>query len=88
MLPLGRSPKTPQPGLRTFGYPQMRPEAGLPGELAFYGVTAAAGYDQLALRSEEATLGFSGAPIWDPQLGAVVGMVKSIARGDPGEAAG
>ena len=88
VLPLGRSPKTPQPGLRTFGYPQMRPEAGLPGELAFYGVTAAAGYDQLALRSEEATLGFSGAPIWDPDLGVVVGMVKSIARGDPGQRLG
>ena len=88
VLPLGRSPKTPQPGLRTFGYPQVRPEAGLPGELAFYGVTAAAGYDQLALRSEEATLGFSGAPIWDPQLGAVVGMVKSIARADPGQRLG
>jgi len=66
----------------------MRPEAGLPGELAFYGVTAADGYDQLALRSDEATLGFSGAPIWDPQLGAVVGMVKSIARGDPGQRLG
>ena len=87
-LPLGRSPRTRQPGLRTFGYPQLRPEAGLPGELAFYGVTAAVGYDQLALRSEEATLGFSGAPIWDPQLGAVVGMVKSIARGDPGQRLG
>ena len=88
VLPLGRSPKTPQPGLRTFGYPQMRPEAGLPGELAFFGVTAAAGYDQLALRSEEATLGFSGAPIWDPDLGVVVGMVKSISRGDPGQRLG
>jgi WD40 repeat protein len=87
-LPLGRSPKSPQPGLRTFGYPQVRPEAGLPGELAFFGVTAAAGYDQLALRSEEATLGFSGAPIWDPDLGVVVGMVKSIARGDPGQRLG
>jgi WD40 repeat protein len=84
-LPLGRSPKTAQPGLRTFGYPQMRPEDGLPGELAFYGVTTAAGYDQLALRSQEATLGFSGAPIWDPELGVVVGMIKSIARGDPGQ---
>ena len=90
-LPLGRSPmpspagKPPQPDLRTFGYPQMKPEAGLPGVLAFYGPTDdAAGNKQLALRSEEATLGFSGAPIWDPQLGVVVGMVKSIARGDPG----
>src|SRR5689334_3147996 len=62
VLPLGRSPRTPQPGLCTFGYPQMRPEAGLPAELAFQGGTADAGYDQLALRSEEATLGFSGAP--------------------------
>jgi WD40 repeat protein len=88
VLPLGRSPRTPQPGLRTFGYPQMRPETGLPGELAFYGVTTDVGYDQLALRSEEATLGFSGAPIWDPQLGAVVGMVKSIARADPGQRLG
>jgi hypothetical protein len=88
VLPLGQSPRTPQPGLRTFGYPQVRPEAGLPGELAFYGATTAAGYDQLALRSEEATLGFSGAPIWDPELGVVVGMVKSIARADPGQRLG
>ena len=81
-LRLGRSPKTSQAGLRTFGYPDRRPEAGLPGELAFYGVTADAGYDQLALRSEEATVGFSGAPIWDPELGAVVGMIKSILTKD------
>ena len=87
-LPLGRSPRTPQPGLRTFGYPQIRPETGLPGELAFYGITADDGYDQLALRSDEATFGFSGAPIWDPKLGAVVGMVKSIARADPGDRLG
>ena len=33
-------------------------------------------------------LGCSGAPIWDPQLGAVVGMVKSIARRDPGQRRG
>jgi WD40 repeat protein len=87
-LPLGRSPKIPQAGLRTFGYPQMRREDGLPGELAFYGVTAASGYDQLALRSEEVTLGFSGAPIWDPELGVVVGMIKSIALADPGQRLG
>jgi WD40 repeat protein len=88
VLPLGRSPRTSQPGLRTFGYPHVRAEAGLPGDVAFLGVTAADGYDQLALRSEQATLGFSGAPIWDPELGAVVGMVKSIARGDPGQRLG
>jgi WD40 repeat protein len=79
VLQLGLSPKTSRPGLRTFGYPEMRPEAGLPGELDFYGETEDhAGYKQLALRSAEATLGFSGAPIWDPQLRVVVGMVKSI----------
>jgi WD40 repeat protein len=88
VLALGRSPGFPQEGLRTFGYPQVRPDAGLPGEIAVQGVTAAAGYEQLALRSEEATLGFSGAPIWDPELGAVVGMVKSIVRGDPGQRLG
>jgi WD40 repeat protein len=85
VLPLGRSPRASQPTLRTFGYPEVRREDGLPGELVFYGVTAAAGYEQLALRSDEATLGFSGAPIWDPELGVVVGMVKSIARGDRGQ---
>ena len=84
VLPLGRSPGAPRPGLRTFGYPQVRAGAGLPGELAFLGVTADGGYEQLVLRSEEATLGFSGAPVWDPDLGAVVGMVKSIVRRDPG----
>jgi WD40 repeat protein len=88
VLSLGRSPRTPQPGLRTFGYPQMRPDAGLPGEIAIQGVTVDARYEQLVLRSEEATLGFSGAPIWDTELGAVVGMVKSIARADPGERLG
>jgi hypothetical protein len=84
ILPLGRSPISGQEGLRTFGYPQLRPEAALPGELAFYGFTADHDYRQLALRSEEATFGFSGAPIWDPNLHAVVGMIKSIASGDPG----
>ena len=84
VLLLGRSPRTPQPGLRTFGYPQMKPEVGLPGELDYYGPTADDGYQQLALRSNEATFGFSGAPIWDPELHVVLGMVKSIARGDPG----
>ncbi len=87
-LPLGRSPRSAQPGLRTFGYPQTQSGDGLPGELAFSAVTAAAGYDQLALRGEEATLGLRGAPIWDPELGVVVGMVKSIARGDPGQRLG
>jgi WD40 repeat protein len=87
-LPLGRSPTAPRPGLCTFGYPRMRAEDGLPGQLDLYGVTTANGYRQMALRSEEATLGFSGAPVWDPELGAAVGMVKSIARGDPGQRLG
>jgi hypothetical protein len=82
VLPLGRSPRTPQRGLRTFGYPEWRHEAGLPGELAFRGITDDDGYGQLTLRSEEATLGFSGAPIWDAELGAVIGMVKSIFSAD------
>ena len=29
-------------------------------------------------------MGFSGAPIWDPGLHVVLGMVKSIVCGDPG----
>jgi len=88
VLPLGRSPRSRRQGLLTFGYPQVRAEAGLPGEIDVLGVTEDAGYEQLALRSEEATLGFSGAPIWDAELGAVAGMVKSIARADPGQRLG
>jgi len=84
VLPLGRSPGAPQSALRTFGYPLLRPEAGLPGELALQGFTDAADYPQLALRSEQVTLGFSGAPIWDPNTRAVVGMIISIAVADPG----
>jgi hypothetical protein len=49
VLPLGRSPGIPQLGLRTFGYPQVRSAAGLPGELAVLGVTEDAWYDQLVL---------------------------------------
>ena len=83
VLPLGRSPQNQ--GLLTFGYPQVRPRTGFPGKINIIpGDTANDGYRQLALDSDHATLGFSGAPIWDPDRGAVVGMVKGIINNDPG----
>jgi glycosyltransferase involved in cell wall biosynthesis len=85
VLPLGPSPRAARSGLLTFGYPKLRPEDGLPGELAFYGLTKDVGFRQLVLRSNEATLGYSGAPIWDPERHVVVGIIKSIATQDPGE---
>ena len=89
VLRLGRSPTTlPRPGLRTFGYPRVRSEVGLPGDLVYNGVTADAGYEQLVLKSDVATLGYSGAPIWDRELGVVVGMIKSIVIDDPGRRLG
>jgi glycogen(starch) synthase len=85
VLPLGESSQLTGRRLRTAGYPRLRPTEGLPGELQYYGETSRAGYRQLALRSDEATLGFSGAPIWDPEQEAVAGMVLSVATGDPAE---
>jgi len=89
-LQLGQSPQTwPRPGLRTLGYPQVRLEAGLPGDLAYIGpADDDADYEQLVLRSDVATLGYSGAPIWDPELGAVAGMIKRIVIDDPGHRQG
>lgn len=88
VLPLGRSPQDDgdrRQGLLTFGYPRVRPETGFPGEVTIIpGGTADDGYRQLTLESNQATLGFSGAPIWDPGMGAVVGMVKGIVTQDPG----
>jgi glycogen synthase len=85
VLPLGESSELTGKRLRTVGYPRLRRKEGMPGELQYYGDTSRAGYRQLALRSDEATLGFSGAPIWDPELEAVAGMVISVATGDPAE---
>lgn len=88
VLPLGRSPQGQdrRQGLLTFGYPRVRAEAGFPGEVTVIsGGTSDDGYRQLALDSNQATLGFSGAPIWDLDRGAVVGMIKGIVNEDPGQ---
>ena len=84
VLQLGQSPGR-QSGLYTFGYPKIRQEAGLPGELEISGPTADDDdYRQFVLHSDDVTLGFSGAPIWDPELHTVLGIIKSIATKDPG----
>jgi glycosyltransferase involved in cell wall biosynthesis len=88
VLPLGHSPRAERLGLLTFGYPKVRPEAGIPGKLSVLGLTDAVGYRQLVLQSNQATLGFSGAPVWDPKRRTVVGIIKSIVTQDPGSRLG
>ena len=87
VLPLGRSPRTRSRACVPSATRRCGLRPGCRGSLLSTASPPTPAM-QLALRSEEATLGFSGAPIWDPELGAVVGMVKSIARGDPGQRLG
>ena len=84
-LPLAGGAARPGDALRTFGYPNVRATAGLPADVTVVGPTRdERDHPQVSLRSDEVTVGFSGAPLWHPQLNAVVGMVKSITTDDPG----
>ena len=69
----------------TYGFPAAKPMDGLPGEVRVTGETSEGGYPVLAVRSNEISVGFSGAPVWDPKSRAVIGMVVSTvpARLDP-----
>jgi hypothetical protein len=60
----------------TFGFPAVKPVEGLAGHVLVTGRTTEGGSPVLQLRSNEVSLGFSGAPVWDA-TGAVVGMIVS-----------
>lgn len=78
-LPLGSSGWAEGEMFRTFGFPVAKPTEGLPGRCEVLpGRTAENGFPVLTLRSQEVSLGFSGAPVWDAGLGVVVGMIVSI----------
>ena len=81
-LLLGSSADAVGRTFRTFGFPADKPIAGMAGKCEVVGRTKEAGFPVLQLRSSEVTLGFSGAPVWDDDLGVVVGMVVSITRPD------
>ncbi|MFN2223815.1 MAG: trypsin-like peptidase domain-containing protein, partial [Candidatus Promineifilaceae bacterium] len=49
---------------------------GLHGRGTVLGLAPRDGRQMLQLRSEEATHGYSGGPIWQPEWGRVIGMVK------------
>lgn len=82
-LPLGSGNVAAQTQTyETFGFPGAKPIEGLPGKVEITGWTTEAGASVLAIRSNEVSLGFSGAPVWDGALGAAIGMVTSL--GPPG----
>lgn len=61
-----------------FGYPALGEIHGLNGAGRILGwVQGPRGYTQLQLESRQVTQGFSGAPIWDLELEAVVGMLQN-----------
>ena len=61
-----------------FGYPALGEIHGLNGAGKILGwIQSPVGHSQLQLDSDQVTHGFSGAPIWDEELQAVVGMLQS-----------
>jgi WD40 repeat protein len=64
----------------TYGFPKAKLVEGMPGVVRVTGRTTERGYPVLAIRSNEVSLGFSGAPVWDPGSGIVIGMVISTIR--------
>jgi hypothetical protein len=79
-LSLGSSGWAGRGRFETYGFPTLLANEGMPGECSVLATpTTERGWPRLALRSQEITHGFSGAPIWDAALGVVIGMVVSIA---------
>jgi len=77
-LPLGTSAEARGHTFETFSFPRDKPVEGMPGQCLVIGQTTENGHPVLQLRSNEVALGSSGAPVWDGELGIVIGMVVSI----------
>jgi V8-like Glu-specific endopeptidase/KaiC/GvpD/RAD55 family RecA-like ATPase len=79
---LGTSNNTKNHSFQTFGFPKGHGKDGLGG----YGKVGDAldkdGQSLIQITSEEVTLGFSGAPIWDDKTQRVIGMVTSRTEPD------
>jgi WD40 repeat protein len=78
-LPLGRF--LDKRHFSTFGFPNVAPTDGRRGEGLVLGPLEMKGFQRLQLRSEEITKGVSGAPVWDDDLEAVIGMVIGMGKG-------
>ncbi|NOX63510.1 MAG: AAA family ATPase [Chloroflexi bacterium] len=59
-----------------WGFPHVKPE-GMSAQAEIIGHATENGHPVLQLRSSELMAGFSGAPLWDDDLGVVVGVVVS-----------
>jgi hypothetical protein len=81
-MPLARSTKGRNYPFETFGFPEANPERGMWGIGCIVGRVRVQRVPMLQLQSEQVTVGFSGAPVWDPDLKAVVGMITTIVTGD------
>ena len=67
----------------TLGYPQVGSMQGTNGRGEIFGIVRENnGRQLLQLRSQEITVGFSGAPLLDTETNRVVGMVTEIATAD------
>jgi len=81
-MALGNSANVVGRSFSTFGFPAAKPIEGLSGKCEVIGETSERGHRILQIRSNEVTVGFSGAPVWDEQLRAVIGVVTSILTKD------
>lgn len=77
--------------LQSFGFPNIdaaaaRASVRFIGAIPYLNTTPRSErlgpYRELQLASDELTEGFSGAPVWDPQRGAVVGITQSVLKPD------
>ncbi len=76
-LPLGNSICVDGHLFSTYGFPDRDSLDGMRGSGKILGHKKRGALTVLQLWSEEVTLGFSGAPIWDDSVQIVVGMVSS-----------
>jgi Trypsin-like peptidase domain/AAA domain len=75
-LHLGTSVNIERHKFQTYGFPKNH-DLGLHGQGEILGIVRrASGYELLQLTSEESTVGYSGAPVFDQQTRRVVGMIS------------
>ncbi len=67
---------------QTWGFPTLKPDAGLAATVEDLAPATEDGIAALSGRSHAVSLGYSGAPVWDEASHAVTGMVISVAPAD------
>lgn len=85
-LPLGTSADLRRKILDTYGFPESKKIEGLPGKCEVIGETKEDGSTVYSIVSEQVSFGFSGAPVWDEERQATVGLILSIVPADVDQA--